>query len=166
MAQRIPRARSHGGRAAGRERERGDGLKKKKTPLLRILHTGGDTERKRKKKEERAKACPWLPVLVLLVVRAPLVLHGLQHADVETKLARLVLEHLHGFRLWDRVLREEPESRAVRIVLRASDAPGARGPRNLGRSAFCRVIQVKNEKQTRQPDRSRCAKDILNRESE
>ena len=30
MAQRIPRARSHGGRAAGRERERGDGLKKKR----------------------------------------------------------------------------------------------------------------------------------------
>ena len=130
------------GRAAGRGRERGDGLKKnavvKNSPPRSRYR-----ERERKKKEGRAKACPWLPVLVLLVVRAPLVLHGLQHADVETKLARLVLEHLHGFRLWDRVLREEPESGAVNIVLRASDAPGARGPRNLGRSAFGRVIQVK-----------------------
>mmetsp|Transcript_2633 Transcript_2633/g.8001 ORF Transcript_2633/g.8001 Transcript_2633/m.8001 type:complete len:358 (-) Transcript_2633:80-1153(-) len=130
MAQRIPR------RVPTVAEPQGEAMvKKKKTPLLRILHTGRVTERKRKKKEGRAKACPWLPVLVLLVVRAPLVLHGLQHADVETKLARLVLEHLHGFRLWDRVLREEPESGAVRIVLRASDAPGARGPRNLGRSA-------------------------------
>ena len=131
MAQRIPRARSHGGRAAGRERERGDGYKKKKTPLLRILHTGRDTERKRKKKEGRAKACPWLPVLVLLVVRAPLVLHGLQHADVETTLAlSLSIFTVSGFGIASFVKSQSPEpfvSSSVPAMHPAPEAPGILG---------------------------------------